>query len=114
MQDRRRSHLVLSSAIFLGFATSTHAAIDCLVDPSYAGVNGQPYNGHSGADNSVAAALGSGGVGSGASAADPNRIFFAPGTYNVGTAALSNSKSNLVLIGTSGNADDVVITSTLG
>ena len=113
MQHRRRTRLVVGCLVLLGLATSGHAAIDYLVDPNYAGVNGQPYNGYAGAYNSVAVALGSGGVPSGASVANPNRVFFAPGTYNVGTASLSNSKNNLVLIGSSGNADDVVITSTL-
>src|SRR5438477_371766 len=73
-------------------------AADYYVDPNYAGVNGAAYNGYTGAYNSVAAALGSSGVPAGASVANPSRLFFAPGTYNVGTASLSNSRNNLVLV----------------
>src|SRR6478672_110385 len=114
MQHRRRhSSLVVFAIILTGFARAAGAAVDYYVDPNYVGANGAPYNGYAGAYNSVAAALGSGGVPSGASVANPNRVFFAPGTYNVGTASLSNSKNNLVLTGITGNADDVVITSTL-
>ncbi|HWB54891.1 MAG TPA: pectinesterase family protein [Tepidisphaeraceae bacterium] len=83
------------------------------VDPSYAGTNGAPYGTYTAAYNSVAAALGSSGVPSGASATNPNFIYFAPGTYNVGTSSLSYSKSNVDLVGLTGNANDVVITSTL-
>ena len=59
---------------------------------------------------------------SGASAANINRIYVAPGTYNtaydpahgVNTGvSLSSNQSNVALIGLSGNPDDVVITSTL-
>jgi pectinesterase len=83
------------------------------VDPNYTGTNGAAFNGYTAAYNSVAAALGSTGVPSGASAANPNRIYFAPGTYNVGTTSLSYSKNNVNLIGLTGNPNDVVITSTL-
>lgn len=95
------------------FSTSAFAA-DFYVDPNYAGANGAAFNGYAGAYNSVAAALASsGGVPAGAAALNPNRLFFAPGTYNVGTTSLSYSRANVALIGLSGNPDDVVITSTL-
>src|SRR5262245_10700077 len=90
-------------------------AADYYVDPNYAGVNGAPYNGYAGAYNTVAAALGSSGIPSGASAANPNRLFFAPGVYNTANVtgvSLSNSRNNIALIGLTNNPDDVVITST--
>ncbi len=52
----------------------------------------------------------------GASASNPNRLFFAPGVYNTAITtgvSLSNSRSNIALVGLSGNPDDVVITSFL-
>ncbi|HEY7087108.1 MAG TPA: pectinesterase family protein [Tepidisphaeraceae bacterium] len=91
-------------------------AADYYVDPNYAGVNGAPFNGYAGAYNTVAAALGSSGIPSGASAANPNRLFFAPGVYNTANVtgvSLSNSRNNIALIGLTNNPDDVVITSTL-
>jgi pectinesterase len=112
----------ISKALLLALAAAgyrnppAHAAVDYLVDPSYAGVNGQPYNGYAGAYNSITAALGSGGVPSGASAANINRIFVAPGTYDTAFTtgvSLSNSRNNIALVGQSGNPNDVVITSTL-
>jgi pectinesterase len=96
-------------------ATSARAG-KYLIDANYAGVNGAAYNGYDGAYNSVVAALGTGGVNSGASAVNPNQIFLAPGTYNTAATtltSLSNSKNNIALIGLTGNSDDVVITSTL-
>src|SRR6476659_4553351 len=94
----------ISTALWLALAAAGYrnqaarAAVDYLVDPAYAGVNGQPYNGYAGAYNSITAALGSGGVPSGASAANINRIFVAPGTYdtafNTGVS-LSNSRNNI-------------------
>jgi pectinesterase len=112
------SPLKLAVAIGAAFCAGQFArAGDYLVDLNYAGTNGAPYNGYAGAYNSVVAALaGTGSVNSGASAVNPNRIFFAPGTYNtanVTLASLSNSKNNIALIGMTGNPDDVVITSTL-
>jgi pectinesterase len=95
-------------------ATTSAFAADFYVDPNYAGANGAPFNGYAGAYNNVAAALAtSGGVAAGPSALSPNRIYFAPGTYNVGTSSLSYSRANVALIGLTGNPDDVVITSTL-
>ena len=52
----------------------------------------------------------------GASASNPNRLFFAPGVYNTAITtgvSLSNSRSNIALVGLTGNPDDVVITSFL-
>jgi pectinesterase len=92
------------------------AAADYYVDSNYAGTNGAAFGTYAGAYNSITAALGTGGVPSGASVANPNRVFVAPGTYNTANVtgvSLSNSKNNLVLVGTTGNPNDVVITSTL-
>jgi pectinesterase len=64
----------------------------------------------------ITTALGSSGIPAGASASDPNRLYFAPGVYNTAIATgvtLSNSRSNIALIGVTGNPDDVVITSYL-
>ena len=64
------------------FQSRVGDAADYLVDSSYAGVDGATFNGYAGAYKTVAAALGSGGVPSGASPANTNRIYFASGTYN--------------------------------
>ncbi|HUO08193.1 MAG TPA: pectinesterase family protein [Phycisphaerae bacterium] len=98
----------------LAITGTTAFADNYLVDPNYVGPSGAPYNGYTAAYNSVAAALAaSGGVPSGASATNPNRIYFAPGTYNVGSSSLSYSASNVAFIGVTGNPGDVVITSYL-
>jgi len=118
---RRKGHKALAMAVAVGAAACfgrTALALDYYVDPSYGGINGAAYtapNGanYAGAYNSVAAALGASGVSSGVSVANPNRIYFAAGTYNVGTTTLSYSKNNVDLIGLTGNANDVVITSSL-
>ncbi len=114
-QFRRMSPVVHRSLLILCIAGAADVcrAGSYYVDPNYGGVNGAPFNGYTAAYNSVAAALGATGVPSGASAANPNRIYFAPGTYNVGTTSLSYSKNNVNLIGLTGNPNDVVITSTL-
>src|SRR5262245_19934693 len=94
----------------------TARATKYLVDPNYAGVDGASFSGYAGAYKTVVAALGASGVPAGASAANPNRIYFAPGTYNTANVtgvSLVNTRSNIALIGLSGNPDDVVITSTL-
>ena len=93
-------------------ATVARASI-YYIDPNYAGTNGAPYGSYTAAYNSIAAALGSSGVPAGASASNPNYLYFAPGTYNVGTASLAYSKANVDLVGITGNPNDVVITSTL-
>ena len=86
-------------------------ASEYLVNASYAGPNGAAVGPYSGVYNTINAAFAA--VGSGASVANPNYIYFAPGTYNVGTTSLSYSKNNVDLIGLSGNPNDVIITSTL-
>lgn len=111
---RHRSVVPMLLLALGGTGTAPALAANYYVDPSYAGANGAPYNGYAAAYNSVAAALASsGGVPAGASAASPNRLYFAPGTYNVGATSLSYSRSNVALLGLTGNPDDVVITSTL-
>jgi pectinesterase len=107
-----RIYAALVSASLLTLAGQTRAA-SYYVDPNYTGTNGAAYNGYTAAYNSVAAALGSSGVPSGSSASTPNTLYFAAGTYNVGAASLSYSKNNVDLVGLTGNANDVVITSTL-
>jgi pectinesterase len=105
--------------LLLGLAAPLAHAGNYLVDGNYSGTNGAAYTNPDGitftaAYNNVAAALAStGGVPSGSSPTSPNNIYFAPGTYNVGTTSLSYSKNNVALIGLTGNPNDVVITSTL-
>lgn len=115
---RTLRHRSVVPALFLAIAgaAAPAGAADYYVDPNYAGANGAPYNGYAAAYNSVAAALGSSGMPAGASAANPNRLYFAPGVYNTANVtgvSLSNSRSNIALVGLTGNPDDVVITSTL-
>src|SRR3954462_5528083 len=86
------------------------------IDPNYAGVEGAPSGPYTGVYKNITTALGSSGIPAGASASDPNRLYFAPGVYNTAIATgvtLSNSRSNIALIGVTGNPDDVVITSYL-
>jgi pectinesterase len=109
-----RIRLAVSFAIAsAGLLGSSAGAGTYYVDPNYAGVNGAPYGTYTAAYNSIAAALGSSGVPSGASASNPNTIFIAPGTYITGTSTLSYSKNNVTLVGITGNPSDVVITSYL-
>jgi pectinesterase len=109
--------LAIASSAF-GISRPAVAA-DYLVDLNYAGVDGAPLGSYARAYKSVVAALSNSSaiaVPTGASATSPNRIFFAPGTYNTAFdtgATLVNSKSNIALLGLTGNPDDVVITSTL-
>ncbi|HUB26130.1 MAG TPA: pectinesterase family protein [Tepidisphaeraceae bacterium] len=106
---------VCTFAAAASLSTPTRAAT-YYVDPNYTGTNGAPYENYTAAYNSVDAALGSSGVPSGASASSPNMIYFAPGVYNTAAStgtSLSYSKNNVDLIGLDGNANDVVITSTL-
>ena len=114
------NYLVLCLATMIGWLSlSTAFADDYYVDLNYAGAEGAPYNGYAGAYSSIVSALSNGSaiaVPNGASATSPNRIFFAPGVYNTANVTgvtLVNSKSNIALLGTTGNPDDVVITSTL-
>jgi len=117
---RRKGQKTLAMAVAVGAAAClgrTALALDYYVDTTYGGANGAAYtvNGktYAGAYNSVSAALGAGGVGNGSSALNPNRVYFAAGTYNVGTSSLAVSTRNLALIGLTNNPNDVVITSTL-
>jgi len=102
--------------VCIAFQARVGGAADYLVDSSYAGVDGAAFGSYAGAYKTVAAALGSGGVPSGASSSNINRIYFASGTYNTanvtGVSLVCNA-SNVALLGISGNADDVVVTSTL-
>jgi pectinesterase len=84
------------------------------VDSNYAGVDGAPFGSYTGAYKTINAALNA--VPAGASAANPNRIYIAAGVYDTAKTtgvSLSNSRSNLALIGLTGNPNDVVITSFL-
>ena len=89
---------------------------DYLVDANYAGVDGAAFGSYAGAYKTVAAALGASGVPAGSSSSNINRIYFASGTYNTANVtgvSLTNSRSNFAMLSLTGNADDVVITSTL-
>jgi pectin methylesterase-like acyl-CoA thioesterase len=108
-----RRYIALSLAVGAIWWGQSAQAANYYVDLNYTGTNGAAYNGYAGAYNSIAAALGASGVGSGASPSNPNKIFIAAGTYNVGTTSLAYSKNNVDLIGLTGNSNDVVITSTL-
>ncbi len=98
----------LAGAIIAGTAAWSCGA-DYYLDPSGKGALGDGTNTYT----TVAAALGASGVPSGASVSSPNRLYIYPGVYNVGTTSLAYSKANVALVGTTGNPDDVVITSTL-
>jgi pectinesterase len=124
--------LGLHNLAVLGFGLGichTAKASKYLIDASYAGVEGAAgvggNSGYAAVYSTITAALGNittptpiTPVPSGTSG-NPNLIYIAPGTYNTANDAhatgvsLSNSKNNIALIGLSGNADDVVITSTL-
>jgi pectinesterase len=113
---KRRNESLLILATTLGItllAPALHAA-NYLIDANYTGVSGAAGNGYTAQYSDIATALAA--IPAGASASNPNRIYFAPGTYNTASTtgvSLSDSRSNLALIGLSGNPDDVVITSTL-
>jgi pectinesterase len=116
-----RSFVLVTGAVAcwaILFAAHAKAA-NYYVDANYAGVEGAPFNGYAGAYKSVVSALSNTSavaVPAGASPTNPNHIYFAPGTYNTAFdtgVTLVNSKSNIALLGLSGNPDDVVITSTL-
>jgi pectinesterase len=106
--------LFFAGAILL-YSASMKAA-DYYVDNNYAGVNGAPFNGYAAAYNNINAAFAAAGVPAGASATSPNRVYFAPGTYDTAKTtglSLTFSKNNIALLGLTGNPTDVVITSTL-
>ncbi len=116
MNRRQWFHTILATAMLFSFASSATRAANYYVDLNYDGADGAPFNGYAGAYKTVAAALGASGVPAGASAAAPNRIYFAPGIYDtakVTGVTLVNTRNNIALVGLSGNPDDVVITSTL-
>jgi hypothetical protein len=95
----RISQLVAICVAFLSAAVA--GAANYYVDPNYAGVDGAPFIGYAGAYKSVVAALSNTSavaVPSGASATNPNRIYFAPGTYNTAFdtgVTLVNQKTTL-------------------
>ncbi|HSV12662.1 MAG TPA: pectinesterase family protein [Tepidisphaeraceae bacterium] len=97
------------AAVIVAASAQLAVATDYYLDPAGKGGFGDGTN----TFTTIATALGSSGVPAGSSAGTPNRLLIYPGTYNVGTTSLSYSKANVALIGTTGNADDVVITSTL-
>jgi pectinesterase len=113
---RRNSVAVLAGVVVMAWAGLASGA-SYYLDPNYTGVNGAPFGDYAAAYNSISAALGSSGVPAGSSPTNPNRLYIAPGTYNTATtgstAGISYSKANVALIGITGNANDVVITSTL-
>jgi pectin methylesterase-like acyl-CoA thioesterase len=113
---KRQWGLSLALAASVGLSASLAKGANYLVDPNWAGTNGAAGEGYTGVYNSINAALGTGGVPSGASSANVNRIYVSAGTYNTGNVtgtSLVNSANNIALIGLTGNAGDVVITSTL-
>lgn len=105
-------YILAADSVVLGMSAFAVAG-NYYIDPNYSGPNGAPYGIYTAAYNNIAAALGSSGVPAGTSPSSPNYLYFAPGTYNVGTTSLSYSKANVDLVGLTGNPNDVVITSTL-
>jgi pectin methylesterase-like acyl-CoA thioesterase len=106
--------LSILSSLVAAFSINPSAnAANYYIDPNYAGVNGAPYGIYTAAYNNIDAALGASGVPAGTSATNPNYLYFAPGTYNVGTTSLAYSDKDVDLVGLTGNPNDVVITSTL-
>src|SRR5208282_1953217 len=100
--------LVLFAGTLLSTVPQAQAS-NYYIDPNYSGANGAPYTSpggtaYSAAYNNIDAALSSsGGVPSGSSASSPNYLYFAPGTYNVGSTSLSYSKNNVDFVGLTGN-----------
>jgi pectinesterase len=112
----KRLAIQASMVGILALPGSAIFAADYLLDASYVGVEGAPSGGYAAVYNSITDALGGTGVPAGSSASNINRLFIASGTYNTAfttSASLSYSRSNVALIGLSGNPNDVVITSTL-
>ena len=111
--------VAIFSLSLLPFLNPTARAGNYYIDPNYSGVSGAPYTSPGGisftaAYSNIAAALSStGGVPSGTSPTSPNYLYFAPGTYNVGSSSLSYSKSDVDFVGLTGNPNDVVINSYL-
>ncbi len=111
----RESSLVLATTLGITLLTASSAkAANYLLDANYTGPSGAAGNGYAAQYSDIVAALA--GMPAGNSATDLNRLYIAAGTYNTAFntgASLSDSKSNIALLGMTGNADDVVITSTL-
>jgi pectin methylesterase-like acyl-CoA thioesterase len=124
------------AVLLLGLAAPLAQAGNYYIDPNYAGTEGAPYVSPGGvsyaaAYNNIVSALVGTGSSSGAipsgTAGSPNIIYMAPGVYNTayttGVPIAANSLSpgtslkyqanNVSFVGTTGNPDDVVITSTL-
>jgi pectin methylesterase-like acyl-CoA thioesterase len=98
------------AATFCGTATATNY----LLDPSFSGTDGSAGEGYTAVYKTINSALA--GMPAGTSPTTPNVLYIEPGTYNTAATtgvSLSDSRSNIALIGLSNNADDVVITSTL-
>jgi pectinesterase len=111
---RNESLLILATTLGITLLAPTSNAASYLIDANYTGASGASGNGYAAQYSDIAAALTA--IPAGASASNPNRIYIAPGTYNTASTtgvSLSDSRSNLALIGMTGNPDDVVITSTL-
>jgi pectinesterase len=95
-------------------STSSLRAGTYYVDGNYAGVDGAPFGSYTAAYKTINAALAA--VPAGASASNPNKIYFAPGVYDTAKTtgvSLQYSRANVALIGLTGNPNDVVITSFL-
>jgi pectinesterase len=110
--------VVLGCVVVLAIAYGrTAVATNYLLDPNFSGADGSAGEGYPVVYKSITSALnGTTGVPAGASAANPNVLYIEPGIYNTAATtgvSLSYSKNNVALIGLTGNADDVVITSTL-
>jgi pectin methylesterase-like acyl-CoA thioesterase len=126
MKRNARGAMIIAAAAGAAACLNQSArAANYLVDPNWTGTNGGnagPYvdengNTYTSIYTSVSAALGitttvNGAVPSGASPTSPNLIYIDPGTYTTNTT-MAYSKNNVALIGVTGNAGDVVITSTL-
>ncbi|MCA9260313.1 MAG: hypothetical protein KDA61_13975, partial [Planctomycetales bacterium] len=119
---RRIAGLVAFAALLpcvVGSGASSLRAADYLVDPAYDGPEASARGRYAGVYRSLVAALSDEStiaVPEGMSPDSPNRIYIAPGVYNTAAEtgrSLVNSRRNLALIGTTGDPDDVVITSTL-
>jgi pectinesterase len=92
----------------------TAAATNYLLDPNFSGTDGTAGEGYTAVYKTINSALA--GVPAGASAVNPNVLYIDPGVYNTAATtgvSLQYSRANVALVGLSGNADDVVITSTL-
>ncbi len=110
-----RRLIVLGCVVGLAVTSArTAAATNYLLDPNYSGTDGTAGEGYTAVYKTINSALA--GVPAGASATNPNVLYIDPGVYNTAAStgvSLQYSRANVALVGLSGNADDVVITSTL-